>query len=587
LIGTVLKHRYEVLEKIGEGSLFTVYRCDDTIDNKPVAVKVLLPQYSSNRMFAERLLVEAQAMIGLSHPGIVEVYDCGSQDGVYFIVVEYVRGVDLKARIRRNAPFSLSTVVDVGLAICDVLDHAHKRGFVHGDLRPGNILVGPDGHIKLADFWVNSAIATAPSLRTHAMMRSVHYMSPEVAEGKPATPAADVYALGIILFELLTASLPFDGDTPIAIALKHARDPAPSIRSLNPGTPKVLESAILKALQKQPNDRFRSAKAMFNELKSVRDSLNLTRPAPKIEPKAEPAPPSEAETDVIPAARRETRAEAPAEPVFQSPSVEFEEEERRPAVLSAIRTTLLVVLGIIGVAIIAMGVWMMTGPADVKIPDLVGKTLEQARDTASEKKLQIEVRTEQYNEERPAGTVYYMNPPAGRSIKAGTTVEVWVSMGSRFSKVPDVTKLPLEAAKTRIVDAGLKFGEVTQEYDDNIPAGNITKQTPGAGTQIERGEPVNVVFSLGPKLDTSTFSQEQYSAGGQTRTFKVKLKVPPGADDQKVEIVVQDEYGETTAYSDIMHPGDLLDQSVQGVGDKVTIRVYIDGKLIKEERKWK
>lgn len=576
MIGTLLKHRYEVIEKIGDGNLFAVYRCDDKIDDRQVAVKVLLPQYASNRMFAERLLVEAQAMIGLQHPGIVEVYDCGEEGGTYYIVVEYVRGVDLKERIRRNAPFSLTTVVDVGLAVCDVLDYAHRRGFMHGDLRPGNILVSPEGQIKLADFWVSNAIASAQTLRTNAMMRSVHYMAPEIAEGKPATPASDVYSVGIILFELLTATVPFDGDTPIAIALKHAREPIPSPRALNPGTPKSLEAAIAKALQKAPQDRFRSAKAMHNELKSVREALHFEKPITWTAPEE-------------PTVATTPRPPAPAVTVPDEP--DFDPNDGVPSFWLAARKTLMVVIALIVLAIIVMLGWAMTTPSDVRVPDLIGNPLDKAESTATQKHITLSVRTEQFNEDYPAGTVYYMNPAPGRSIKSGKIVDVWVSKGSRFGVVPDVVKLPLEEAKTKITDAGLNVGEVTQDNSDTIPAGNIIKQTPTPGTKQERGQPVNLVFSLGSKVDETTINQDQpgtdgaNNANNQTRNFNIKFTVPKGPQDQKVEIIVQDDYGETTAYSDMMHPGDPVEQKVQGVGKKVTIRIYIDDKLVREEHK--
>ncbi len=584
MVGTVLKHRYEVIEKIGEGNLFTVYRCDDKIDNRPVAVKVLLPQYASNRMFAERLLVEAQAMVGLAHPGIVEVYDCGEEDGSYYVVVEYVRGVDLKERIRRSAPFSLTTVVDVGLAVCDVLDFAHRRGFMHGDLRPGNILVSPEGQIKLADFWVSNAIASAQTLRTNAMMRSVHYMAPEIAEGKPATPASDVYSVGVILYELLTATVPYDGDTPIAIALKHAHDPIPSPRTINPGTPKPLESLILKALQKSPQDRFRSARSMHHELKSVRDALHFEKPLTwSATPAEEPAPKSAAKPTIKPAAEERTQIMASASVTNE----EFWDQDDIPSFWVAAKKTLLAVIGVISVLIAAMIIWAMTAPGDVKVPNLVGKPLEKAETIAAEKHIDLIVRTEQFNEDYPAGTVYYMNPAAGRSIKTGKPIDVWVSKGSRFGTVPDVMKMPLEEAKTKITDAGLNVGEVGQDYSDTVPAGNVIQQTPKPGTKQERGQPVNLAFSLGSKDDGTTLSQEQYDSNSKTRSFSVRFKIPPGPEDQKVEIVVQDDFGETTAYSDIMHPGDSVDQKVQGVGNKVTIRIYIDDKLVKELKQWK
>lgn len=578
MVGSVLKHRYEVIEKIGEGSLFTVYRCDDKIDNRIVAAKMLLPQYAANRMFAERVLVEAQALVGVSHPGIVEVYDCGEEDGAYFVIVEYVRGVDLRERIRRNAPFSLTTVVDVGLAICDVLDHAHRRGFVHGDLRPGNILVTPEGHIKVADFWVANAVASAQSLRTNALMRSVHYMAPEVAEGKPVTPGADIYSLGIILFELLTADVPFDGDTPIAIALKHARDPVPSLRALNPGIPRSLETAIGKSLQKIPQDRFRSAKAMLNDLKTIREGLNLTKPITWSMP-----PPGQKTIEVPP------EATVPRESALEMPSGRHREtEDGQPVILAAVKKTMLVVVGLIALMVVAVMIWAMTAPSDVKVPSLVGKSLSQAQAIAADNKIELTIRSEQFNEDYPDNMIYYMNPAPGRRIKEGKSVDVWVSRGSRYARTPNLLKLSLEEAKDKISEAGLNVGEVSQEYSETVDAGNVLSQTPAPGTRQDRGQPVNVVFSLGAKpSEVVSGEQPQQGKPKEPRSFDVTFPVPQGAENQKVQIAVDDDFGENIAYSDTLHPGDKVQQTVQGVGDKITIRVYIDGKLVKEEPKWR
>jgi serine/threonine-protein kinase len=394
------------------------------------------------------------------------------------------------------------------------------------------------------------------------MMRSVHYMAPEVAEGKPATPASDIYSLGIILFELLTGKLPFDGDTPIAIAMKHGRDPVPPLRGINPGIPKALEAVIMKALQKAPEDRFRSAKAMLNELNSVNDGLHFAKPIAWSQPSGKSAAPTEA---------LESGKLAEAEPV----------------ILSVLRRTLLAVVGIFA-ALAAVMAWMvLVRPADVTLPNLVGKTIQQAEQMAAADGVQLTIRAEHYNEEYEAGAIYLMNPSAGRVIKKGKTVDVWVSKGSKFAKVPNVVKLPLEDAKQRIANVGLNIGEISQEYDGEIPAGDVIEQTPPAGTEQERDVPVNLVYSLGPEPSESSLSTENYNTSTETRSFDVKFTVPSGPEDQRAQIVVIDEYGETTAYSDTVHPGDRIEQTVAGVGDKITIRIYLDDKLVREERKWR
>ncbi len=563
MIGTVLKHRYEVIEKIGEGNLFSVYKCEDKIDNRMVAIKVLLPQYASNRLFAERLLVEAQAMIGVAHPGIVEVYDCGEQDGYYFTVVEYVRGVDLRERIRRSAPFTLSTVADVGLAICDVLDFAHRKGFVHGDLRPGNILVTPEGQIKISNFWVNGAMASAPSISANAIMRSIHYMSPEVAEGKAPTPASDIYSVGTILFEVLVGTVPFDGDTPIAIALQHAKAPVPSIRTLNPGVPKNLEAALQKALQKAPDNRFRSAKAMLNELKSVKESLNLTKPLvwSEVKGKEEPLP----------------------EPEFVANDEAKKDIE--PPMLNALRKTLITLVVVFGlVAAVLIGfVWFR--PGEVKVPDMLGKTRAEAEAIAQANNIKLAPQSEQFSDTYPAGTIYYMNPSAGRTVKSGAAVDIWVSKGSEFGTVPDVTRMSTDMAKEKIGAAGLSVGEISEDFSNSVPTGDVVRQTPSAGTKLSRNQPVNLVFSLGPaSRDTSSAIDETSSQPQEPKSYDVAFTVPQGPETQAVKIIVIDDNGENTAYAEALHPGDEVNETVQGTG-KTTIRILIDDKLVREVRK--
>lgn len=583
MIGSVLKNRYLIEEKIGEGTLFDVYKCVDKIKERTVAVKVLRPQYSSNRMFAERLLVEAQAMVGISHPGIVEVYDCGEESGLYYVIVEYVRGLDLKERIRRGAPFTLSTAVDVCLAICEVLDFSHKRGFIHGDLRPANVLVTPEGQLKIADYWVSNAVASQQSVRANTLISSIHYMAPEVAEGKTATAAADVYSLGIILFELLTATRPFDADSPIAIALKHAREPIPLMRPLNPGVPKVLEAVVARALQKDPEDRFRSAKSMLNELKSSRESLNLAKPLVWSE--------SNDDQSVAPVVEASERGYAP------EPSV--------PKKWLAVRNAMMIVVFILLVAM-GYGAYQATKiPAEVKLPNLVGMKYTDAESRLAGQKVELVKRSEEYNENFPEGVILYMNPSAGMTIRASAKpVEVWVSKGSKYAQTPNVLKLTLEDGAQRIVDAGLNVGEKGQDYDSVIPAGNIISQTPKPGTRLERGKAVNIVYSLGPKpgeipvtptgegntetpsaTESTPATDDNNSSGAKTRSFDVKLTCPAGAADQLVEIRVADDTGENVVFSEVKHPGDHIKKTVQGVGAKVAIRVYIDNKLVKEDHK--
>jgi len=581
----LLKERYKIIEKIGEDNLFTIYKCEDQVGERLVAVKLLLPQHATNRIFAERLLIDAKTLIGINHPGMVEVFDCGEENGDYYVVTEYIRGLDLKERIRRSAPFTLSTTVDVGLALCEVLDFAHRRGFVHGDLRPGNIMVTSEGQVKLADFWVGGAVASQQAIRTNALMISMPYMAPEVAEGKPATPVSDVYSLGIILFELLTAKTPFDGDTPFAIALKHAREPIPPMRPLNPGVPKSVEALIVRALQKTPEDRFRSAKSMLNELKSVRDALHLSKPL----------------------VWSRVDATKPVSPALETGEERESFEESDPPVLKTIVKSLLIFVSVLAVVVVVLAsmYYLAKPPVDIKIPNLIGKSYEEAQRIAGSSNIQLFKTGEEFDEDKnfPAGTIYRMKPGAGRTIKAGKSVDVWVSKGSKYTLAPDISKLTLDEARTRIIDSGLIVGTVTQDFSDTIPTDRVISQNPAPGTQRARGQSVDLVYSLGakskeepttpsePGVTTETpdnsdnSSSTNANTSALTRSFNVKFTVPSGPADQTVEIRVQDANGLNIAYSDTKHPGDKIEQAIEATGQKVEISIYIDGKLVKRERK--
>jgi serine/threonine-protein kinase len=442
-------------------------------------------------------------------------------------------------------------------------------------------MVTSEGQIKIADFWVAGAVASQQSVRQNTLMSSIHYTAPEVAEGKPATPASDVYSLGIILFELLTAVVPFDGETPLAIALKHAREQVPSMRTYNPAVPKALEGIVARALQKEPEDRFRSIKSMLNELKSAREALNLNKQLVWSE-----------STDA-----------RDIEPALEAGEKRSRIDQIYPTWALTFRKALIALVAILFVVVVIGAVMLINVPTDVRLPDLVGKKYEDAQSLVKQYKVQLITRTEEYNESYPEGVIYYMSPGAGRTIKSGKSVDVWVSKGSRFSSAPNLAKLSLEDARQRITESGLSIGEVSQDYSAAIPEGSIISQKPGPGTRLERGKSVSLIYSLGPKpieIPSTTPDQimnpgDASSDGGDTgqvqselgksRSFEIKFTVPNGPEDQIVEIGVEDDNGARTAYSEVKHPGDKIKETIDVVGSPAIVRIYIDKKLIKEERK--
>ncbi|MDO8684279.1 MAG: protein kinase [Armatimonadota bacterium] len=566
MIGQVVNYRYEILEKCGDGSFFAVYKARDKVLNRLVAVKILQPQYAANKDFAERVIAEAQAVSELAHPNTAKIFEADRQDGLYFIATEYIRGVTLKDRIRRLAPFSATQTIDITIAIGEALESAHRHSIVHGDLRPQNVIVASDSQVKLTDFGMAAAVSSFPSIQTNTVLRSVHYMSPEVAEGKIPRPASDIYSLGITLYEMLTGTAPFDGDTAIAVALRHAKDPPPSPRVLNAGVPKSLEAIVLKALQKLPDDRYRNMQEMLQALRDARQQLTTTQQA--------------------------AYGQTFDEPITQAEAVDLAVEEQEPKGFLSGALKLAFFLFVMAVVLLVgmIGIFLYGNKREVETPLLVGKSQTEAESITGGLGLGLTVVGEEYNDKYTVGQVYMALPEAGMKIKGGQNIKIWVSKGSRFIRAPDVVDLSEERARIKIVDAGLDIGESVQVHSDTVPAGSIVKQSPEPGTQLERGQPMKLFVSMGKEPDTSittppdtenTEPQTETTSG--ERTFDVKLKVPSdGPSIQNVRIDVIDDYGEATAYQADHSAGDIVIQSVKGTGARVTIRVYIDGVKKKE-----
>ncbi len=462
--GSVLAGRYELLETVGHGGMATVYRARRLPDGKVVAVKVLREPYCHDREFVERFEREAQAAASLAHPHVVPVLDSGEDRGVRFLVMEYVDGEDLKSLLRRSGPLAPARAVAVAAAVCDALEYAHARGIVHRDIKPQNILLTPSGQVKVTDFGIARALTSATITETGTVLGSVHYLPPEQARGEPATAASDLYALGVVLYEMLTGRLPFDGESPIAVALKHLYEEPPSLRHANPEVPGWLEGVVRRALAKRPEDRYPSAADMRADLEGRAQywregpTVVLERPAPL--------------------SRRRWRPSASAAAA--------------------------VLLGVLASGMVA-GWWALqayVNVAEVTVPDFRGRTLTEAQAAAAELRLQLTVAGRQYHDRYPSGVVVDQDPPAGQRVREGRWVSVIVSQGAERVVVPDVTRRPLAEATLLLEQARLRVGAVRDDFDDQVPRGVVVSQEPAPGSQVGRDQAVDLVVSKGPELVT-------------------------------------------------------------------------------------
>ena len=630
----LLNSRYEVGEKIGEGSFFAVFRGRDTQSGQPVAVKIASDEYAGDREFADRLRAEALAAARLDHPHIVAVYDAWMEGGRIAIATEFVRGINLKERVRRVAPFPLAVAIDIAAAVSEALEYAASQGLAHGDLRPENILVTPEGQVKLADFGVGAAVCASSRLQMSALLHSAHYLPPEVAQGKAPSAPSDVYSLGAILFEMLSGQPPFQADTPFAIAVKHLHEPPPSLRRQNPGVPKAVEGIVLKCLQKDPAARYPNPGALLADLRGVREALRFGKPL-TWSPVPEPVPPAAGRgAEPAPGPAKPPAAAAPVPPrslpVERAANGTFGEPSLRLLILLP-----LMALCLAG-AIFAMFVVGTRAPRDTTVPDVLHMTRDEAKRHLAERGLVMRVARENFNETAPPGTVTASDPPPDVQVKQGKAVDVWISKGPKPSMVPNLLGLTEAEARTRLSDARLSVGEVRKEYDETVPAGEVVSQEPAAQTQVERNNPVSFVISKGPEPEpppepstppeqAPTPSPEGSTDGGATvggtdnapgggtstgtgtmtdlaspasggnqpalgavenkeRVFDISTKMEGDRPMNRLRIVVTDERPRHQVLSQLYPRGETVHKSIKAIGAPGTIRieVYENGQLVKD-----
>ena len=372
--GQKINDRYEIIKTIGEGGMANVYLAEDTILERKVAIKVLRGDLSNDEKFIRRFKREALSVSNLSHPNIVEVYDVGEEDGNYYIVMEYIEGKTLKQLLQKRGALTLTEVIDIMSQLTDGLAHAHEAYIIHRDIKPQNIMIEDNGRIKITDFGIAMALNSTQLTQTNSVMGSVHYLPPEQANGKGSTVKSDIYSLGILMYELLTGSVPFKGDTAVEIALKHMKEKIPSVRKQNPTIPQSVENIILKATAKNPKNRYDSVREMYNDLQTALERDNEKRlvyeyPENDLEETKVIAPiPKEPKKPVVdkPFDKEETTEED------DSILKEKDEKNKLPIILAGILLAFLIVLAVVYLLISNHDV------KEVKVPDVTGLTLEEA-----------------------------------------------------------------------------------------------------------------------------------------------------------------------------------------------------------------
>lgn len=489
MIGKVLKDRYKIIENIGQGGMAEVYKAHDQRLGRYVALKILKVEFSSNREFIHRFYREACSAAKLSHPNIVSVFDIEEDDGLQFIVMEYLEAQNLKSFLKKiKKPLQESELIEITKNILGALSFAHQKGIIHRDLKPHNILITKESIVKVTDFGIARALFSDTITQTGSFMGSVHYFSPEQAQGKPTTAPADIYSLGILMFEVITGKLPFEGDNPVSIALKHVQEPPPNPSSFNPSISLELEKIILKALKKDPLLRYQKAEEMLADLESLSSEKKEKRTKTSKEPQLIMSSPSvKKEVEEVSyhiKSRKNDHVEEDAPVRNESPFLK-----------GLVLFTVILIFIVFTVILLIYGSRFVQ---EIETPDLIGKSYTDAQRIADEKGLRLDIQNEIFNDNKPEGTILEQKPSAGEKIKPGNTIYVTISKGNKTVEVPDLVGVTLERSMRILKDRGLTNVKVKEEFSEKIQEGMVISQEPSPQNMISPSSTIVLVVSKGP-----------------------------------------------------------------------------------------
>ncbi|MEF9982938.1 MAG: Stk1 family PASTA domain-containing Ser/Thr kinase [Oscillospiraceae bacterium] len=508
--GKKLDGRYEILELIGVGGMANVYRARDVVDGKIVAVKILKSEFAENEEFLRRFKNESRAIAMLSHDNIVKVYDVSFTEKVHFIVMEFIDGITLKEYIEQQGKLSWKEATYYTMQILKALSHAHDNGIVHRDIKPQNVMLLSDGTIKITDFGIARFARSETKTLTDRAIGSVHYISPEQASGAVIDQRTDLYSVGVVLFEMLTGTLPFDADTPISVALKQIQAVPKRPRELNPEIPEGLEEIVMRAMQKSPSKRYQTAAEMLKDFEEFKknpfvsfqyDYLDAETPVNRAVIKDAIRNKEQViQNNVATKFSTFKKGVSDMHKNDNNTNVEYEIEERTPIIPILAGVTTAFVL----VALLFMGtMFYLNNPFkdidDIKVPELVGQKYDALMVSDNiMKNFTIEVESTDYHESFGKGIIYDQKPAFGKTVKVGSKIKIKVSGGQKVVAIPDIVGNDSETAYQKLKDAGLEYTPI-EMFHEAIPLGSIVYLEPGVGSQVPSGTNVTVYVSMGPE----------------------------------------------------------------------------------------
>lgn len=629
MLGKVLNDRYKILKELGKGGMAIVFEAQDLILDRKVALKMLRPENVNDQDFVKRFRHEAKAVARLSHPNVVNIFDIGQEGKYHYLVMENIDGMNLKDLIKKKGSISIEEALEIANQICSALVVAHRNKIIHCDIKPHNILLTEDNQVKVTDFGIARAVTSATMTITDTIVGSAHYFSPEQARGGEIKTHSDLYSLGIVIYEMITGEVPFRGDSPISVALKHIQEKPRKPSLINTGIPDQVEKLVMKAIAKDPKERFSKAKEMKDAIEEVLEYLR-----------------NEMTTEIIDEENGSTKvikkSELKAKSVKKNKSdrdyLTYNTEKSIPRWLKwVIGITLLFLISIIGFIIFYQ--MYMEVPV-VEVPDLIGMDFEEARKEAKLYGLFIKKQNEGVNHpEIPENHIISQYPQSGERIRQTRDIMVTISKGPAVLKAPDLITLTIREARVILDNQNLSLGEIEYMYSDNIEKGKIIAQSPEPETEIDIDTLINITISNGPepkmiempniigikqeeaikklnisnlkvgeidkkptrrflagqiaaqsynpgtkipentKVDLTVSTGLLNSEGVETHIgVKFSMYVPSGNWNQKIRYVIIDNNGRDIIYEGTHHPGDYVPVYFNSVGS-TRYEVYINDEL--------
>ena len=575
-IGKIFAGRYRIIKQIGRGGMADVYLAKDLIlDGEEVAVKVLRTNYQTDPIAVARFQREARAMADLDHPHIVRITDIGEEDGQQYLAMEYVAGLDLKRYIKEHYPLSNEEAVRIMGQILLAMRLAHTKGIVHRDLKPQNILLTPDGTAKVTDFGIAVAFAETSLTQTNSMLGSVHYLSPEQARGSKATVQSDIYAMGIIFYEMLTGHIPYDGDSAVTIALQHFQKPLPSVIAENPSVPQALENVVIKATAKKLTDRYKSVSEMYVDLSS---SLSYNR---RNEPKRVFDDATKADTKTLPKVPQTTLTSIPKvqpqtdnhQVTKASPEASAKKSVEKPVKKRRFKARYLVLLASF-VLVAASLVWILSRtPATVEIPKVAGQTVAEAKETLKKANFEIGEEKTEASDTVEEGRVIRTDPDAGSARKEGSKVNLIISSGKQSFKIGNYigrksTDVIAELKGKKVPENLIKIEE--EESSESEP-GVVLKQSLAEGTTYDLTKATSIVLTVAKKVTTVTMPSYIGSSLEFTKNNLIQIV---GVKEANIEVVEVSTAPEGTAEGTVVDQSPKLGEKVDLSTTRIKISIY-------------